>query len=53
MTTPQAPEAPVPQPTQGGSYLLDPDTQQLVRVQYTRTAAEVPAEQQPSDQPTP
>lgn len=36
-----AEQAPVPQPTQGGSYTLNPEIGELVRVAYTRTQAEV------------
>ena len=38
MIEPQAPA--VQQPTQGGSYTLDPITGQLTRVAYTQTQAE-------------
>lgn len=37
----EAPAAPpVPQPTKGGSYTLDPQTLELTRVEFTRTAAD-------------
>lgn len=56
MTTPDtAPDATpaVPQPTQGGSYVLDPATGALTRVAYSRTAEEAAAEAQApaTDQP--
>lgn len=38
MTTAQTAEAAVPQPVQGGSYVLDPQTLQLTRVAHSQPA---------------